>query len=154
MEEEFVDGGLGNNNPIKLMVQEAIDEYDSERRVGCIVSIGTGRARAPGFTDPKGFQRILPTELIEVLKQIATDCDKVADEMSEKYRDCPGLYHRLNVEVGMDDIALGEWDRLHEVKTHTMAYLERRDMKRKIKEIVDILLGKDDSAIPLHGLGR
>ncbi|KAH7381067.1 hypothetical protein BKA64DRAFT_647894 [Cadophora sp. MPI-SDFR-AT-0126] len=152
MEEEFVDGALGNNNPVKFVVQEAIEEYHEDRRVGCIVSIGTGRARVAGFKSPSGFQKVLPLDLIEVLKKITTDCQRVADEVNERYLECPGLYHRLNVEIGLDDIALGEWDRLHEVKTHTTAYLETPEIKRKIKGIVDILLERVDTAYPLKKL--
>ncbi|PVH79896.1 FabD/lysophospholipase-like protein [Cadophora sp. DSE1049] len=154
MEEVFIDGGVGNNNPVKLAIQEAMDEFPTDSRVACIVSIGTGRPTPIGLPNASGLRQNLPLGLIRVLKEIATDCQKVADELSEKYLDCCGLYHRLNVEFGLADIALGEWGRLNEVKTHTTAYLEKPEMRRKTKEIVDILLERDDTAYPLSKLGR
>ena len=153
MEEEFVDGGFGYNNPLKLAIQEAIHECVQETKVACIVSIGTGRPSASGFTNARGLQRVIPTDLIDVMKDIAKDCEKVSEELTERYTNCPGLYHRLNVDVGMEDIALGEWERLGEVKTHTQAYIEGRTVRRKILEIAQILLGRVDTVYSLNELG-
>lgn len=153
MEEEFIDGALGYNNPAELAIREARDEYTQDQHVACILSIGTGRRRATGFQKPGNFQRVLPTELIETLKSIATSCERVAQEMQERYRNCPGLYHRLNVAVGMDDIALEEWDRLGEVTTHTQAYLDGPDVSREIDVIVKSLLGRPSGSYPLATLG-
>src|ERR1700690_2286849 len=43
LEEEFVDGGLGCNNPIRQVLEEAEIAFGPGRRIACIVSIGTGQ---------------------------------------------------------------------------------------------------------------
>jgi len=153
MEEEFVDAGLGCNNPTKQLIQEASQELSSDALVGCIVSIGTGQPKVSGFAKPSAFQRILPLELIEVLKGIATDTEKVARDMEDRFRMCPGLYHRLNVDRGLDEISLEEWQRLGEVRTHTERYIRQSHVDRSIDAIVNALVGKA-AMVPLGNLGK
>ena len=145
---------MGNNNPVELAIQEAKNIFPPDSQVACIVSIGTGRPMPIGLANSSGLRQNLPLELIKALEKIATDCQKKADELSERFLHCRGLYHRLNVESGLADIALEEWGRLNEVKTHTTAYLEKPEMRRKIEKIVDILLERNDAVYPLSRLGR
>ena len=44
MQEEFVDAGVGCNNPVKQIEEKAELNFGPDRNVACIVSIGTGRA--------------------------------------------------------------------------------------------------------------
>jgi hypothetical protein len=37
---EFIDAGMGCNNPMRYLVEEAGNEFDPKRMVSCIVSIG------------------------------------------------------------------------------------------------------------------
>lgn len=56
------------------MVAEAELVFGDTREVACIVSIGTGKPKVTGFKKPAfGLQRILPLNLIEVLKNMTTD---------------------------------------------------------------------------------
>lgn len=59
--------------------------------------------------------------------------------MKEKYRKCVGLYHRLGVNEGLQNISLEEWERLGEVRTHTVAYLGDEEVSRDLDEIVKAL---------------
>lgn len=74
--EEFFDGGLRCNNPVDEVLNEARDIFGNDRRVNCVVSIGTGHTGTIGLARPDAFQKVLPTKLIEVLKKIATDCQE------------------------------------------------------------------------------
>lgn len=123
MQEEFVDAGIGYNNPVQYLVQDAQREFGPKREVACIVSIGTGKPKVAGFKAPGPFQRLLPLDLIKVLTAISTDSEAVASEMEARYQHCNGLYHRLNVERGLEQVSLEEWEKLGEVTTHTMEYL-------------------------------
>ncbi|KAH6707901.1 hypothetical protein BKA61DRAFT_558549 [Leptodontidium sp. MPI-SDFR-AT-0119] len=145
VKEDFVDGALGYNNPVQLAVQEAILGYDPDTKVACIVSIGTGKTRLAGFEKPSLLQRVIPIDLIKTLATMATSSETASKILEERYRNCPGLYHRLNVETGLTEIALGEWEKLSEVKTHTLAYLRLPEVDAKINIIVDCLLGR-----PVH----
>src|SRR5205823_479285 len=103
LQEEFIDAGLGCNNPVKYLIEEAQREFGPMREVSCIVSIGTGKPKVAGFGAPRLFQRTLPTNLIKVLVSMATDSEDEAKRMGNRYRNCPGLYHRLNVERGLEE---------------------------------------------------
>jgi hypothetical protein len=142
LREEFIDAGMGCNNPVRYLVEEARREFGPVREASCIVSIGTGKPRLAGFEAPGLFQRGLPLDLIKVLASMATDSEAEALAMKTRYQNCPGLYHRLNVERGLEGIALEEWEKLGDVKTHTMAYLRQDDINADIDVIVDALVRK------------
>jgi hypothetical protein len=153
LEENFVDAGLGCNNPVKQLLQEATQEF-GEREVSCIVSIGTGKPKVTGFKKSGfGLQRVLPTDLIKALASMATDAEAEATDMKERYRNCPGLYYRLNVDRGLESISLEEWEKLGEVKTHTLAYLQDQDVSQKVDEIAKALIGMPTRTYSLGHLG-
>ena len=153
LREEFVDAGIGCNNPVQYLVQEAGREFGSEREVSCIVSIGTGKPKVAGFKAPALFQRVLPLDLIKVLASMATDSEAEALAMKARYQNCHGLYHRLNVERGLEEVSLEEWEKLGDVKTHTMAYLGEDQISQGIDVIVNALVGKSSQTFPLGQLG-
>src|SRR6266481_4925080 len=49
--EAYVDGGMGCNNPVQQVLQEA-ELMFPDRHVACIVSIGTGQAQMIGIPKP------------------------------------------------------------------------------------------------------
>lgn len=153
MKEEFIDGGLGCNNPVRCLVEEAAKEFGPNGKVNCIVSIGTGKPMVSGFKAPGFLQRAVPSALIHVLKNMATDSEAEALRMEGRFRNCPGLYHRLNVEHGLQMVSLEEWEKLGEVRTHTKAYLNDDTVSREIDAIVDALVGRSSAAFPLGPLG-
>ncbi|KAK0200440.1 hypothetical protein DFS33DRAFT_1277875 [Desarmillaria ectypa] len=77
---DYVDAGLGFNNPTKEVRDEAKELFGGDRRIG-----GTGHPGASGFQQPKGIEKVLPLELIRVLQHITTDCESVADELAKEY---------------------------------------------------------------------
>jgi hypothetical protein len=153
LREEFIDAGMGCNNPVLYLVEEAQREFGSMREVSCIVSIGTGKPKAAGFEAPGLFQRALPLDLIKVVASIATDSEEENERMRKRYQNCSGLYHRLNVERGPEGVPLEEWDKLGDVKTHTMVYLGRDDISGDVDVIVRALLGESSHAFRLGQLG-
>lgn len=153
VKEEFVDAGLGCNNPVRYLVQEAIQEFGLERHVSCILSIGTGKPKVAKFNKPSLGQRALPTELIRVLASMATDTEAEAEIMASRYQQCTNLYHRLNVDDGLGEILLQEWKALGDVKTYTHAYLSRTNISDEIDTIVEALLGRAEKTFLLGKLG-
>lgn len=153
MQEEFVDAGIGCNNPVQYLVEEAQREFGPERDIACIVSIGTGKSKIAGFKAPGLFQRLLPLDLVKVLAAMATDSEVVALAMQTRYQHCDGLYHRLNVERGLEGVSLEEWEKLGEVTTHTVEYLRGKDISQRLDLIVNALLGKPARTFRLTNLG-
>ena len=142
---------MGCNNPVRYLIEEAQREFGLVREVGCIVSIGTGKRKVAGFKAPGLFQRKLPLDLINVLTRMATDSETEASLMKARYQNCPGLYYRLNVERGLEGVALEEWEKLGDVKTHTMAYLN--GINNDVDMIVNALVGRSSKTFCLGQLG-
>lgn len=138
---------------MRYLILEAEREFGPDREVACIVSIGTGRLKVPGFKAPGLFQRLLPLSLIKVLANMATDSEAEAAAMEARYHNCPGLYHRLNVERGLEEISLEEWEKLGEVKAHTVEYLGADEISQSIDAIVDALVGTPAQTFHLGQLG-
>ncbi|KAJ7464162.1 FabD/lysophospholipase-like protein [Mycena latifolia] len=136
--EAFLDGGLGRNNPTGTLLEEAQLLFPN-KRVACILSIGTGQVKAAAIPPPSLFQRVLPRDVIQALVTIATDCEATNQEMLKRFARTPGVYFRLNVEQGMQNIKLGEWERLSEVSAHTKQYMKEQSVKQQLAEAVNIL---------------
>ena len=138
-QEDFLDGGLRFNNPAQLVLNEAFTAFGGASKLGCLVSIGTGHPGTIGLSQPDAFQKILPTEMIEVLKQIATNCEQTAHELAERFRQLPNRYFRYSVSHGIGSISLEEWKRMDEVHVHAKAYLAETEVSSSIDRLVEIL---------------
>jgi len=135
-QEEFLDGGLGSNNPTKLLMEEAVKIFDRQDPIVCIISIGTGKTNVTEFKTPGLFQKTLPTELSYALKNMATDCETVEGEISQRFSANPGIYFRFNVEHGLENVSLEEWEELGNIKAKTIAYLGDHRIAGSVDEAV------------------
>jgi predicted acylesterase/phospholipase RssA len=138
IKERFVDGGLRCNNPISHVLAEA-ESLFPKRMVACIVSLGTGKAEVIGMAAPDAFQKILPLNLIDVLKKIATDCEQDSERNAKLFTKFLNFYFRFNVEQGLQKVSLAEWEKLSDVKTHTDKYIEMHDVDKKVDQLVQVL---------------
>ena len=141
-EEEFLDGGLGCNNPIKQVLEESEAAFGPDACIACIVSIGTGQGDVIGLRSPDAFQRALPLNLIAVLKEIATTCESAAEDTEKRFKRVNNVYFRFNVEQGMQGITLAEWKKLGEVTQHTMQYIQKSAVNQKINAAVEAIRGR------------
>jgi hypothetical protein len=137
--EEFIDGGLGCNNPAAQVLEEARNIFGNDRLVHCLISIGTGHPGTIGLAKPDAFQKVLPTKLIGVLKKIATDCENTANGLSARFKDLEKFYFRFNVAHGAEGISLEEWDKMGELTEHTKAYMADVTVSKAMDEVVDML---------------
>ncbi len=93
----------------------------------------------PGTTTAKKIGNVpnglsILTSMGEVCIQLSTSSEQVHHRLLERSRDLTLaqrlLYHRLNVDRGLEDIKLNEHERINEIDMHTAAYLdERTDLK-------------------------
>src|ERR1035441_1436357 len=101
----YVDGGLGHNNPIRSLIDEAKQLWPS-RPIHCILNIGTG------ITASANVGRTLKP-LMDTLKKISTDADQVAREVKREMENEYGIdqtvYFRFNVQQGLEKVGLEEW---------------------------------------------
>jgi len=89
------------------------------RLIGCPVSIGAGQVKTVSIRRPGFFQQIIPIDIVDVLRAIATDCEDMHEHMLLLFAQLPKTYFQLNVEQGMQGIRLSEWERLRKVEAHT-----------------------------------
>jgi predicted acylesterase/phospholipase RssA len=121
----FRDGALRDNNPIFQLVREAKAEFPSHE-ISTIVSLGTG---VPGALSV-GESLI---SIAEACSKIATDTEKVADNLFETYCSSSGVlrekYFRFNVNRGLSGVGLEEWHKQDEIWSNTLSYLKQPEKK-------------------------
>ena len=149
---DYIDAGSGYNNPGKQVVNEAVTVFEEDAPVSCFLSIGTGQTESVGLAKSNTFQNIIPTGMIDVLKKIATDAGKVAEEMEKRYGNAPGLFTRLNVNRGLGSILFDEWNMLNHVRCHTHNYLRLEAVSRRVDRVVSMLCGS--STHPKYSAGQ
>ena len=117
----YVDGGMGYNNPIRALIEETSHIWPSDRKIGCIVSVGTGvlTSRDVGRTIKPVFDK---------LTEMATDTEKVAREFKEEMKSRYGIeqkiYFRFNVQHGLEQVGLEEWREMGRTRVATQDYLK------------------------------
>ncbi|CAE6519771.1 unnamed protein product [Rhizoctonia solani] len=121
LNQSFVDAGLGCNNPLAHVLAEVKTLYP-ERYVASVTSIGTGHTRTIQIPDTSFLRHLLPLAAIIAMKAIATDTERVAEEIARRFNSTEGVYFRLSVDQGMQTVGMDEWEQLNEVLDHTRAY--------------------------------
>ncbi|KAF8149284.1 FabD/lysophospholipase-like protein [Mycena galopus ATCC 62051] len=142
MEEAFIDGGMGHNNPTASILLEAQVLFPT-RRVACIISLGSGQLDTIAI--PKGslLQRLgIPRDVIKAMQGIATGCEKEHERFAGHFKTLPHVYFRFNVERGMQGIPLNEWEKLGDVAGHTNQYLLTEAVKAQLADAVKSLSQK------------
>lgn len=144
----FIDGGVGCNNPTKLLIKEAKSYYRMKgykaTQPTCLVSIGTGQkdliqihkaASMFWFKDRSGLS------IAPALGEIATDCENTHDEVLLTYleNNARHLYYRFNVPQGMQEIMLDEWRKKDDIKTYTDKYLRLNQTEQELLDCVKYL---------------
>jgi len=138
LKEKFVDSSLRCNNPVRYVLQEARSSFPN-RPMSCIVSLGTGTVNVIGLETPDTFQKLLPMKLLRVLRSMAEDCENTSEELANQSPNMRQIYFRLNVDHGLQDVSLAEWDKLADVKTHTDQYLQKYDVSQKVGRLIEVL---------------
>ena len=139
---DYIDAGLGCNNPVKEVLAETIRVFGDEAPVACIVSIGTGQSDSVGLAQPDAFQKWLPTDLIKILKIIATDSGRVTEEMKQRFKNTPWLFNRLDVDRGLHSVSLAEWKELGKVRELTQNYMKMGIINTQVDNVVSALCGQ------------
>ncbi|KAH6658045.1 hypothetical protein BKA67DRAFT_620116, partial [Truncatella angustata] len=123
---EFIDAGFGYNNPCRILINEARRQFP-ERHQLQVLSIGTGLGDVVTIEDSR-------IKILKALRSMATTSKKVARELDQQYGDGDS-YHRFNVDRGLEDITLADWQKASRISAHTKNYLEEN--QRAIQKFVD-----------------
>jgi hypothetical protein len=138
LDEPFIDAGLGCNNPVKQILIEA-ERIFADKYIACIISIGTGQVTTTSLPSPSLFNKVIPLDVAEVLAKISTECQATAGDAEMRFRRIANAYFRFNVEQGMQNVTLAQWERLGEVKTHTEQYLRQGKVDEMVSAAVKAL---------------
>ncbi|RSH85402.1 hypothetical protein EHS25_004798 [Saitozyma podzolica] len=102
----YLDGGMGFNNSTSLAVQEAEDIRGPDRRIGRIVSVGTGITPYVRFEGNKGA---LAKKLLDICQAVHMGMDRRFGGMSKR------MYCRFNPPNDLARFGLSEWEEFGEV---------------------------------------
>ncbi|KAJ5447799.1 Patatin-like serine hydrolase [Penicillium cf. griseofulvum] len=144
-QHHFIDEGHGTFNPAPLILDEAIVNEWPGREVGVFVSVGTGK-RPAGTNNRQHewwedfFGDSFGT-FAEARRRLMTKIEGCEDIHNEMLRDrlakrnvSKDNYFRLNVEVGVGEFGMNEWNRLADISTNTRQYLARPEVGKMILE--------------------
>ncbi|KAI9832971.1 MAG: hypothetical protein M1826_000750 [Phylliscum demangeonii] len=136
----FVDEGAGRYNPAPQVLDEAsVNEWPG-RDVGVFVSIGTGKRQVephvPQHLWWEDFVGGAMGDFAEARRRLVAKiegCETTHQAMLSDHLAARGVnpqnYYRLNVEVGVGDFGMNEWNRLAEISTSTRRYLAKSDVQ-------------------------
>lgn len=134
--EEFIDGGTGFNNPVNEVLNEARDIWgqETDRRIQCIVSIGTGRPPSPKFGGNA-------YAVVMTLKDLATDTQKTAEDFAKNHKAdaLAGRNFRFNVSHGLEDVGLEEYKEKSTIAAATKAYLSEPEVRDLVEKCAKAL---------------
>ncbi|QRV95644.1 kinesin light chain [Ceratobasidium sp. AG-Ba] len=135
LQQLFVDGGLGCNNPTKHVLAE-VKETVPDCQVSTVVSIGTGHPDTIRLSKRSWIMGFVPTDILDLTKRMAFDAEQVAEEMDSRFRRMKGVYFRFNVAQGVQTVRLSEWEKLRQVAADTQAYMHGAGAGNSISEAV------------------
>ena len=131
--QPFIAARIGYTNPSFMVWKEAEDIF-STRQIGCLVSIGAGRAEAITTRKHGFWQWQLPTSVIQMLTIIDMDCENAHQQMLSFFESkFPNTYFRLNVDrQGMEGVDLHECEKMDDVEAPTAEYMRRNKVDEQL----------------------
>lgn len=138
-QSKFLDEGAGQFNPAPQILDEAVVNEWPGRDVGVFISIGTGK-RPAASQEPEhlwweGFMGSNMDNFAEARRRLIAKiegCEQthqymLREKLSERGVN-PENYYRLNVEVGVGEFGMNEWNRLADISTNTRRYLSNGEV--------------------------
>jgi hypothetical protein len=157
---DWVDAGLGFNNPARALLEEARDLWKDTNdefnynSIGIFISLGTGMPKVINPAAGRGLEKVakdianrvkVPIGWIKVMQSIVLSSDQVAHEMRRTLH--PSVYHRFNVEQGLQEIKLFQYECEQMMTADTEEYLKQR--KREINDCTRLMATMPLKASPL-----
>lgn len=140
----FIDEGAGKYNPSIQILDEAVTNEWPGRDLGIFVTIGTGKR--PSGTNHnqhewwEGFVGSTVGNFAEARRRLMAKiegCEDTHQHMVNVELPRRGIpienYCRLNVEVGVGEFGMNEWDRLSEMTIGTRRYLGKPDTQELVQ---------------------
>ncbi|TVY78254.1 Calcium-independent phospholipase A2-gamma, partial [Lachnellula suecica] len=135
----FTDEGAGKFNPTPVALDEACVNEWPGRDVGVLVSIGTGKRPAGNDQNQHLWYEGFMGDFAEARRRLISKIEGC--EETHKWVKNEGLskrgvnienYYRFNVEIGVGEFGMNEWNRLADVSTNTRRYLSKGDIQNMV----------------------
>ncbi|KAF4970659.1 hypothetical protein FSARC_2364 [Fusarium sarcochroum] len=133
--QDYVDGATGRNNPVDEVFSEAKGIWpDASSRIQCFVSIGTG------IPEPKDFGENL-AEIKKAIIAITTETEDTERRFYHHHESfgLGGRYFRFNVDKGLRDVSLDEFDKVGKIMIATESYLNGPRVQESIREFTQVV---------------
>lgn len=137
----FHDGGEGRFNPSPEALEEAVANEWPGREVGVFLSIGTGKRPKGTETNKHEWYEGFLGGFAEAKRKLVAKiegCEKTHEHMQKDVLSKFGVnmdnYYRLNVEVGVGEFGMNEWNRLSDISTSTRMYLGRKVEQKMVQD--------------------
>ncbi|KUJ15848.1 FabD/lysophospholipase-like protein [Mollisia scopiformis] len=134
----FHDEGAGQYNPAPIALDEACVNEWPARDVGVFVSIGTGKRPGGSEQNSHLWYEGFMGEFAEARRRLISKIEGC--EETHQYMVREGLakrgvnienYYRFNVEIGVGEFGMNEWNRLADISTGTKRYLSKKEVQDK-----------------------
>lgn len=132
---EFIDAAFGFNNPCEVLIEEAQRQFP-DRKYLQVLSLGTGLGDVVTIDDTR-------KSILKALKKMTTTTKKVAQRLDSRFGDSM-QYHRFNVDRGLDDVSLSDWEKSSRIAAHTKNYLNEN--QRAIQKFVNVFISHSYSS--------
>lgn len=152
---EWIDAGLGYNNPAEEVLDEAQelwededDGFDVKRDIGVFISLGTGipevfrpsndKSFTKGVIDDLAKRAGVPPDVIQQMKDIVTDTENTHRRILPRFRDGSRVkgYYRFNVH-GIGHVKLGDYEQEELLAVATNAYI--REESYNLKDCTNLM---------------
>jgi len=147
----YIDARHGGNNPVSQVLEEA-EALFPNRPISCVISIGSGHPSTIHIPNLGFLQRVglLSDDILRTVSAMASDCEEKHQETARRFANSPGLYFRLNVREGMQDVGSEEWKKYHYVASHTQQYMKMQETKHTIDYAVRALRGVQHAPVGIE----
>ena len=143
--EECIDAAIfGCNNPVDRLLAEAPKQFGAGRRLGCLVSIGTGTRLVKIDRPSTGLRNILHVpkfvkQLFGILKSAATDGEEPHYRAQDALGKHTDAYFRFNVPDIADQVGLNEYLKAEILEAKTASYLSQSLVVAAISRVAVVL---------------
>ncbi|KAH8833247.1 hypothetical protein DL96DRAFT_1811753 [Flagelloscypha sp. PMI_526] len=128
--ETFSSGELRWINPADELTRDASNAFDATRHITCIVSIGSGHPQHLSLLHDK----------VDIFRRMASDCEKLADDLERRFVNTPDVYRRINVQQGFQGLDRFDIVTIEQVVSHTRAFLLSAQAIFHLDSLVEDLL--------------
>lgn len=139
-DRSFTDGGLGSNNPVDEVEDEAANIWCSETGdlkplVKCFISIGTG------IPSKEAFEDSMVKFLSKIVVEIATETESMEKKFIARWAKHfdEKRYFRFNVDQGLQSIGLDEYKKKGAIEAATEGYMSQMAQMFRVRDCVQNL---------------